>query len=83
MARSGCRRGRKGQPHHEDRLAGPGLILDEAAVAAHQVLGNRQTETGAVRAAGDQRVEDGLREVCRHAGAVVLDLDAQRPACGG
>ena len=55
---------------------GPALELDQAAVAADEVLRDREAEAGAVRAARHERIEDRVLELGRHARPVVLDLDA-------
>lgn len=43
---------------------------------AHQILRDRQTEPGAIRSPGNERIENGLGNFCRYARPVILDLDA-------
>ena len=54
--------------------------LDEPAVAAHEILRDREPETGARRSARDERIENRLLELVGNAGTVVLDLGGQHQA---
>ena len=70
------------QSQLKHRSAGLALEFDQAAVAADEVLGNREPEPGARRPARDERIEDRLLELVGNAGAVVLDLGGQhQPIC--
>ena len=47
-----------------------------------QLLGNRQPEAGSVGPAGDQRIEEAVAQVDRHARSVILEGDAGDDAMG-
>ena len=66
--------------NEKDRAAGAALELDESAVSAYQFLCGRQAKAGAVRVAGDQRVEHGVLQVRGDTGAVIVDLDTRDDA---
>src|SRR5262245_17912082 len=69
-----------GQPklkHGSTRLA---RELDEAAVAADEVLSDREAEPGASGLTGHERIDDGFLELIGDAGSVVLDLGRQHEA---
>ena len=56
---------------------GCALELDEPAVPDHEVLRNSEPESGAVRSTRDQWIEQGVADMRRNAGAVILELDAR------
>src|SRR3989338_118484 len=64
----------------EDGLARAARALDQAAVAADDVLGDGQTEPRAFRPAGDHGVENVLLQVLGYPRAVVLEIGAQHQA---
>src|SRR5688572_15340707 len=66
----------EGQQDREHGASGPALELDQAVVAADQVLCNGEAKAGAARAPRHKRIEDRVLELHRNARSVVLDLDA-------
>src|SRR6185437_2791923 len=71
------------QQHREHRPSGFALEFDEAAIAGYQLLCHRETEAGAIGAAGDQRIEDARAQLFGNARAIVLDLQAGDEAMPG
>src|SRR5690606_25854643 len=65
------------QAQLEDGPARLARELDEAAVAAHEILRDREPQTRARGPPRDERIEDRVLELLRNAGAVVLDLGRQ------
>src|SRR5690606_1536114 len=65
------------QEDGEHRASRAAVELDQAVVAADEVLRHGEAEARAALAPGDQRIEHGVPQFGRHAGPVVLDLDAR------
>src|SRR5678815_3613187 len=70
----------EGQQDRKLGQAGPALELDQAIVTAHQVLRDREPESGAIRTPGDERIEQRLAQVVGHARPVVFELHARDQA---
>src|SRR5262245_15974286 len=65
------------QQDSEDGPTGPAFELDESVVPADQVLRNRKTEPGAVRAPRYERIEQCVPQLIWNSRTVVLELHAR------
>src|SRR6188474_1814101 len=66
----------EGQQDREHGAPGPTLELDQAVVAADEVLSYGEAKAGAARAPRHERIEDRVLELRWNARSVVLNLDA-------
>src|SRR5580658_4737454 len=64
-----------GEINYKDGSTGRAVELDQAAVAAYEVLRDTEPEARACGAARDERIENRVANVRGHARAVVLELN--------